>query len=143
MNKLNKAISITFMSGPYDGKTLNFDQPEVGDELVLKIGRRDDCEIHLPYDSQVSRLHAALGCKALPASATDSAPDAMALSFWLEDSGSRNGTFIDKLSITERRDIRPGTLFRVGRTWMRLDVPLSYGIFGDNDDDADDSTDDF
>jgi hypothetical protein len=51
------------------------------------------------------------------------------LTFWLEDGGSRNGTFLekDKVAIAGRVNLRPGTLFRVGRTWMRLDVPMSFG----------------
>jgi pSer/pThr/pTyr-binding forkhead associated (FHA) protein len=50
------------------------------------------------------------------------------LSFWLEDEGSRNGTFVekDKEPVRSRVNLRPGSLFRIGRTWLRLDVPLSY-----------------
>ena len=53
---MDREISITHMSGPNDGKTLRFEQPEVGDELIINIGRRDGCDIHLPNDNQVSRL---------------------------------------------------------------------------------------
>lgn len=124
---MNKQISITFMSGPYDGKTIHFDQPDVGDDLVLSIGRREGCDIHLPFDNQVSRLHARLGCQSTAVSSSESVSNPYLLSFWLEDAGSRNGTFIErqKPSIRGRVPLRPGTLFRIGRTWMRLDVPLS------------------
>lgn len=126
-NKRKGEISITYMSGPLDGKTLTFEQPDSGEQRVITIGRRDSCDIHLHFDNQVSRVHARLGCLAKPISGeTDS--NATLLSFWLEDGGSRNGTYLEKDNepLGERTNIRPGTLFRIGRTWMRLDVPLSF-----------------
>ncbi len=124
---LDKEISITFMSGPFDGKTLRFDQPDFNDELVLHVGRREGCDIHMPFDNQVSRLHARLGCKSTLVTASDSVSEPYVLTFWLEDLESRNGTFIerDKTPIRGRISLRPGSLFRIGRTWLRLDVPLS------------------
>lgn len=124
---MTREISITFMSGPLDGKTIRFEQPDLGDELVLNIGRREGCDIHLPFDNQVSRLHARLGCKATPVTASDSVIDPIVLYFWLEDLNSRNGTFIerDRKALYGRISLRPGTMFRIGRTWMRLDVPMS------------------
>lgn len=124
-----KEISITFMSGPYDGKKLNFDQPPIGEEKVIAIGRREGCDIHIPFDNQISRLHARVGCVAVPTTSGDSANRPFVLSFWLEDGGSRNGTYIENESdsITGRISLRPGALFRVGRTWLRLDIPLSFG----------------
>jgi pSer/pThr/pTyr-binding forkhead associated (FHA) protein len=124
---MNKELSITFMSGPMDGKTLRFEQPDIGDELVISIGRREGCDIYLPFDNQVSRLHARLGCGVMEVTASESVTNAFLLTFWLEDSGSRNGTFIEreKPPLKGRVSLRPGTLFRIGRTWLRLDVPLS------------------
>lgn len=121
-------ISITFMSGPLDGKTITFDQPEAGDTKIITIGRRDTCEIHLTFDNQVSRLHARVGCAANPVTDEETSLPAL-LTFWLEDSNSRNGTYIEKDPdpLQERVPMRPGTLFRIGRTWLRLDVPLSFG----------------
>jgi pSer/pThr/pTyr-binding forkhead associated (FHA) protein len=115
------------MSGPLDGKTVRFEQPDTGEELILNIGRREGCDIHLPFDNQVSRLHARLGCKSNPVTATDSVFEPFVLSFWLEDMNSRNGTFVEreKQSLQGRISLRPGSLFRIGRTWLRLDVPLS------------------
>jgi pSer/pThr/pTyr-binding forkhead associated (FHA) protein len=124
---MEREISITFMSGPLDGKTLRFEQPEVGDELTLNIGRREGCDIHLPFDNQISRLHARIGISSAPVTASDSVTEPYVLSFWLEDMRSRNGTFMEreKEPLRGRSSLRPGTLFRVGRTWLRLDVPLS------------------
>jgi pSer/pThr/pTyr-binding forkhead associated (FHA) protein len=114
------------MSGPLDGKTMRFEQPEIGDEMVLTIGRRDGCDIRLPFDNQVSRLHARLGCASTLVTASESVTEPYFLTFWLEDMGSRNGTFIEKEkpAIRGRVSLRPGTLFRIGRTWLRLDVPM-------------------
>lgn len=129
----DKNISITYMSGPRDGRILRFDQPEVGDEYLLTIGRREGCDVVLSNDNQVSRLHARLGCVALPVSGSDADNNKThLLTFWLEDAGSRNGTFIekDKNSIKGRSNLRPGALFRIGRTWLRLDIPFSFE--GDN-----------
>lgn len=119
-------ISVTFMSGPNDGATLHFTQPARGEERTLTIGRREGSNIHLPFDSQVSRNHARLICALLPVTTDDSEDTPHVMSFWLEDMGSRNGTFVEKHAdpITARVSLRPGTLFRVGRTWMRLDVPM-------------------
>lgn len=112
-----------------DGKTLMFDQPESGEERVITIGRRDTCDIHMSFDNQVSRLHAKLGCTYQPVTETNETSAPAILQFWLEDCHSRNGTFVEKLPerIEERIQLRPGTLFRIGRTWLRLDVPLSIG----------------
>lgn len=120
-----REFSVTHMSGPLDGKKLPFSQPPGGEERVLLIGRREGSDIHLPFDSQVSRIHAKVGCVAMGSS---SDPDGGGvLTFWLEDGGSRNGTFVEKDDepIISRISLRPGTLFRIGRTWLRLDPLLS------------------
>jgi hypothetical protein len=104
-------ITVTYMSGPLDGKTLEWDCPRDDSEtaLTITIGRRTGCDIMLDYDSQVSRLHARLVYE--PTSRT----------IFLEDAGSRNGTFLGGDKLTTRRPMEPGTLFRIGRTWLRLD----------------------
>ncbi|MGQ9909518.1 MAG: FHA domain-containing protein [Candidatus Flexifilum sp.] len=124
---MNEAITITFMSGPQDGKTLRFPQPAIGGKLVLNIGRREGCDIHLPYDNQVSRLHAQVEIEVMPVTSSESVTEPFVLSFWLEDKGSRNGTFLEreKMPIRERVSLQPGMLFRIGRTWLRLDAPLT------------------
>lgn len=123
-----REISVTYMSGPLDGKKLSFPQPAVGEERILAIGRREGSDVHLPFDNQVSRLHARLGCMSMATGTDNSANAPHILTFWLEDGGSRNGTFVEKHDkpIEGRVSLRPGTLFRIGRTWLRLDIPLSY-----------------
>lgn len=124
----DKVISLTYMSGPLDGKILRFDQPDIGDETVITIGRREGCDVYMSFDNQVSRLHARLGCASLPMTSSESVINPYVLTFWLEDTGSRNGTYIEKEKdpVKGRVNLRPGTLFRIGRTWMRLDVPFSF-----------------
>jgi len=40
----------------------------------------------------------------------------------MADVGSRNGTlFQDRRLRNESTDLKPGELFRVGRTWLRID----------------------
>jgi pSer/pThr/pTyr-binding forkhead associated (FHA) protein len=51
--------------------------------------------------------------------------DARDMEYFLEDVGSRNGTFIGSRRVHERDVIQPGELFRIGRTWLRLDHPPS------------------
>ena len=72
-------------------------------------------------------MHARLGCVVSPVTASDSVTEPYVLSFWLEDMRSRNGTFLEreKEPLRGRVSLRPGTLFRIGRTWLRLDIPLS------------------
>lgn len=109
-------VSVTYMSGPLDGKTLHWDVPPTDpDEISLTIGRREGCDILLDYDSQVSRTHARV--------VYDSKQDM----FYLEDTASRNGTFLGQERIRSRTPLTPGDLFRVGRTWMRIDplAPIS------------------
>ncbi len=125
-----KNITVTFMSGPYDGRPMNFPQPEMGSDLILNIGRREHCEISLHFDNQVSRLHAQVGIVSIPVTASESVSLPYVLNFWLQDMGSRNGTFLEneKISIKGRVSLRPGTLFRIGRTWLRLEPPLEFDM---------------
>jgi pSer/pThr/pTyr-binding forkhead associated (FHA) protein len=116
-------FTVTYMSGALDGKTLRFEQPPPGPDFVLRIGRRDDCELQVPFDSQASRLHAHLIIKTQQMTASESVPEPIVLSFYLEDWQSRNGTFVERERdpIKGRVSLRPGVLFRIGRTWLRVD----------------------
>lgn len=108
-NGTGERISITFMNGPLDGKTMTWELPFIGAELVISIGRRDGSDIMLDYDSQVSRMHAQV------------IYDLINKLFYLEDLNSRNGTYLAEDRITGRVPLDRGQLFRVGRTWLRVD----------------------
>lgn len=106
-------IEVALMSGPQDGAVLTFERLLDSDEpTVISIGRREGSDVCLNYDSQVSREHAALICDRE--------------TFWLEDRQSTNGTYVGDEKITGRVQIEPGQLFRIGRTWLRIEPATSF-----------------
>jgi pSer/pThr/pTyr-binding forkhead associated (FHA) protein len=112
-------IAIALMSGPKDGTVLAFETLLDSDKPTeITIGRRDGCDVCLNYDSQVSREHALVIFDGEQ--------------FWLEDTGSTNGTFIDEEKITGRVTIEPGQLFRVGRTWLRVEPLTQFSTTSDD-----------
>lgn len=114
IDEANLQLTIAIMSGPDDGRRVRFQRADgdgdtgANDAWVLTLGRRDDCDLCLPFDTQISRLHARL--KYLPGDG-----------WHLEDGGSRNGTFIEKRQIEGAARLEEGVLFRIGRTWLRLE----------------------
>ena len=69
----------------------------------LSIGRGAGIELSLPWDTEVSRLHAEL--------------EAIAGEWTVSDDGlSRNGTFVNATRISGRTRLRDGDLLRVGQT---------------------------
>jgi pSer/pThr/pTyr-binding forkhead associated (FHA) protein len=69
----------------------------------LSIGRGAGNELSLPWDTEVSRLHAEL--------------EAIAGEWTVSDDGlSRNGTFVNGTRISGRTRLRDGDLLRVGQT---------------------------
>jgi hypothetical protein len=104
---------IMVMSGPDDGQKIylsrEYGDGDLGEDnsWVVVFGRREECDVSIPFDTQVSRRHAALRV-------TDE------YRFILEDTGSLNGTFVGKTRIEEPTVVERGELFRLGRTWMRI-----------------------
>jgi pSer/pThr/pTyr-binding forkhead associated (FHA) protein len=103
------------MSGVEDGLLLTFntassDGQVTLDKWILTIGRREDCDICLRNDTYISREHAALHWR-------DNR-------WWLEDCDSKNGTFIESgeedARVSGTIPIAEGQLFRIGRTWLRI-----------------------
>jgi pSer/pThr/pTyr-binding forkhead associated (FHA) protein len=102
------------MSGVDDGLVLNFDSERdgehKGDTWVIDMGRREDHDVCLHNDTFVSRDHARLIWRQQR--------------WWLEDRESKNGTFLEDED--EDRPVKGvvpiarGQLFRVGRTWLRI-----------------------
>ena len=122
----NASITITLMSGPQDGLKLSFPAPPLGQKMALIIGRSDSCDIVLSYDSQVSRRHARLTCASNDDTITEGLNERFGLTFTLEDLGSRNGSYLDeqhsrRLETEDPVELAPNQLFRVGRTWLRID----------------------
>jgi pSer/pThr/pTyr-binding forkhead associated (FHA) protein len=114
--KVNQSIHVMIMSGVEDGALFDFsphDGSRAEGHWTLSLGRRDQNDLCLRNDSFVSRLHAYLHWK-----------DGR---WWLEDCDSTNGTFVenpdDFFDDTRVKGIIPlevGQLFRVGRTWLRI-----------------------
>ena len=112
---LDKTVELMVMSGVDDGMLLRF-SAENGDGLtensawIVRMGGRDDNDVCLRHDTYSSRYHARLNWK-----------DER---WWLEDCDSKNGTFVEDEEDDARIDgtipIEVGQLFRVGRTWFRI-----------------------
>ena len=107
------------MSGVNDGsiRTLRSETEGIltDKQWLITVGRRDDNDLCLRDDTFVSRKHANLIWR-----------DAR---WWLEDKDSTNGTFLENekdFFIDERVlgsvTIELGQLFRLGRTWLRIQV---------------------
>ncbi len=110
-------VQIMVMSGVNDGTLHTFDARYDGqlrnDRWTLTIGRRDDNDLCLREDVFVSRRHAHLiwcGHR-----------------WYLQDNESTNGTFTENHNdlfaderVTGTVELQPGQLFRIGRTWLRL-----------------------
>ncbi|MDZ4765492.1 MAG: FHA domain-containing protein [Chloroflexota bacterium] len=117
---LNAKLDLTIMSGVRDGTPLSLSNT-VGHGIwengvwVVRVGRNSDNDLPLNDDDFSSGYHAKL-IQRLDG-------------WWLQDCGSTNGTFIDNGIDDERMAksaiaaLEPGQLFRIGRTWMRIDPP--------------------
>lgn len=107
------ALIIMVMSGPDDGQKIYLShrdgkgQVNADGTWSLVFGRREECDINIPFDTQISRQHALL--RITPDNA-----------LWLLDVGSLNGTFVGDLRVEKPTRLQRGQLFRLGRTWMRV-----------------------
>ena len=114
----NLKVKVMIMSGVEDGSLIEFNSGNGDGQLragkwTIDIGRRDNNDLCLRNDTFVSRQHAKLHW--------------MDKRWWLEDCKSTNGTFVenpDSFFNDERvKGIVPiviDQLFRVGRTWLRI-----------------------
>ena len=82
--------------------------PLQGDRLSL--GRTDSNDVALPWDTEVSRLHAELECIAGEWTVVD-------------DGLSRNGTFVNGNRVAGRTRLRDGDVVRVGGTTLAFRRP--------------------
>jgi pSer/pThr/pTyr-binding forkhead associated (FHA) protein len=118
VRRLELKLELMIMSGVEDGSLLKYistngDGELAEDHWTIHIGRRDDNDLCLRNDTYVSRQHANLHWKGER--------------WWLEDCESTNGSFTENsanyFDDTRVKGIIPievGQLFRIGRTWMRI-----------------------
>ena len=92
-------LRLIVMDGPLAGTSM-----ELGDTPIV-IGRAPTCTLVL-QDDYASSQHARLF------------PDER--SWWLEDLGSRNGTFVDDERLIEAQPLHEGVRFRVGSTTLKI-----------------------
>jgi predicted component of type VI protein secretion system len=79
----------------------------LGGKTSLTIGRSSGCDVQLPWDERVSRVHAAL--------------DLIGHDWTVVDDGlSRNGTFLNGDRLNGRRRLRDGDTFVLGATSFRF-----------------------
>lgn len=114
---MDARLNVMIMSGVDDGSLFKFSADNNdGEHLldgtwVITLGRHDSNDICLNNDTFVSRMHARIILR----------DDGL----WIEDCGSTNGTCIETptedLQIDQIAPLLPGQLFRVGRTWLRIE----------------------
>ncbi len=121
---MKRQLTLSIMSGIEDGNTYEvrseYDGRVDGSYWTLSIGRREDNDVCLKYDTFVSRRHGYLHWRNQ--------------SWWLEDEGSTNGTFLEndedffkEIEVQGTVRIEQGQLFKVGKTWMRIQATDIYG----------------
>lgn len=87
---------IRFIAGPLHDKSF-----EIGEGERLLIGKSDNCNIRIDSDGLVSRNHAQLSYeKGI---------------LWIEDSGSRNGTFVNGKRVSSKTMVRPNDKVSLGQ----------------------------
>jgi pSer/pThr/pTyr-binding forkhead associated (FHA) protein len=81
----------------------------------VTIGRRPEADVSVPWDPEMSRVHAELAVRAGEWTISD-------------DGLSQNGTWVNGLRLTGRRRLRDGDLVRVGRTMFIFRDPVPVGV---------------
>lgn len=104
-------LNIMVMSGPDDGLQIELAGTKSDEngmaEVYFTIGRREACDVCVPFDTSVSRLHAKLVVHHNK-------------NISIIDEKSRNGTFVGRQRVKDVEALRIGELFRVGNTWLRI-----------------------
>jgi pSer/pThr/pTyr-binding forkhead associated (FHA) protein len=81
---------------------------------AVTIGRRPEADVSVPWDPEMSRVHAELEVRAGEWTISD-------------DGLSQNGTWVNGLRLTGRRRLGDGDLLRVGRTLFTFCDPVPVG----------------
>jgi FHA domain len=81
----------------------------------VTLGRRSEADLSMPWDPELSRLHAELELRAGEWTICD-------------DGFSQNGTWVNELRLAGRRRLADGDLVRMGRTVIAFCNPSPIGI---------------
>jgi hypothetical protein len=81
---------------------------------AVTIGRREEADVSIPWDPEMSRVHAELVVRAGEWTISD-------------DGLSQNGTWVNGLRLAGRRRLADGDLVRVGRTIFAFCDPVPIG----------------
>jgi hypothetical protein len=81
---------------------------------TVTIGRRQEADVSIPWDPEMSRVHAELTVRAGEWTISD-------------DGLSQNGTWVNGLRLAGRRRLADGDLVRVGRTMFAFCDPVPIG----------------
>ena len=106
-------LKLMIMSGPDDGLVHHLEGDYIYDERLdqrrcrFTLGRRESCDVCIPFDTLVSRLHASLQVS----------PEG---DLWLVDEESRNGTYLDRDQVSVPVTLDVHQMFRIGNTWIRV-----------------------
>ena len=93
-------MDLEVLNGPLDGLAFRIDRPRA------VIGRDPKCEVVITGDPRVSRKHAVI----------HQSKDG----YWLEDSKSRNGTFLEGKKVSVKVLLKLGGIVKVGGTLLLL-----------------------
>jgi hypothetical protein len=83
----------------------------------ITLGRREEADISIPWDPEMSRLHAELELRAGEWTVSD-------------DGLSQNGTWVNGMRLSGRRRLADGDLLRVGRTIFAYCAPTASATGG-------------
>lgn len=97
-------VKLIVSSGKSAGRAIAIKRPK------LLIGRAEECDIR-PLSDDVSRRHCAVHVG--PADV------------WVEDLGSRNGTFVNGTRITEKVKVTTGDMLRIGMLELKFECAAS------------------
>ena len=86
-----------------------------GERRSVTLGRRHEADVSIPWDPEMSRLHAELELHAGEWTICD-------------DGFSQNGTWVNGLRLMGRRRLLDGDLLRVGRTMFAYCAPTPEGL---------------
>jgi hypothetical protein len=82
---------------------------------TVTLGRREEADVSLPWDPEISRLHAELAFRAGEWTICD-------------DGLSQNGTWVNGLRLAGRRRLADGDQIRIGRSTLTFTQPGVIGI---------------